>query len=249
MQPAGPFEPCTNAQGAPQPCVSPEASEQTALVQDLDTGVFTPLVTGCPSPTEEEEGHACPTAVAEHADVPAGTVFGRGSVLSGAGSFDACPPFPYCGPFFQDATPDFSHVVVSSPVRLSEEPGAAAGLYEWSAGRLQFVGEGYLGPVGEKALTDDRHAISDDGSRVFWTRPGRYLFMRDTVSGNCWSCDAPNTECLDERRMRAWRREFQLASSNGERVLFTDAERLTTWGGMTGPYEAARRTGNASPQT
>ncbi len=47
VQPAGEFEPCTNTQGAPQPCVSPEASEQTAVVQDLGSGVFTPLVTGC----------------------------------------------------------------------------------------------------------------------------------------------------------------------------------------------------------
>ncbi len=52
---------------------------------------------------------------------------------------------PFCGPYFQDATPDLSHVVVESRVALSEEPGATKGLYEWSAGRLTFVGEGQLG--------------------------------------------------------------------------------------------------------
>ncbi len=82
LQPQGQFEPCTSTLGAPEPCLSPQASEQTAFVQDLHTGLFTPLASGCPSPAVEEEGHPCPAAVAEHADVPPGTVFGQASVLA-----------------------------------------------------------------------------------------------------------------------------------------------------------------------
>ncbi len=140
VQPAGVFESCEDTLGAPRPCLSPEASEQTAFVQNLQSGVFTPLATGCPSAQEEAEGHPCPRAVAEHADVPAGTKFGI--ALS---SSDPCPPINYCGPSFEAATPDFSHVVVASSVRLTEEAGATPGLYEWSAGKLAFVGAGGLG--------------------------------------------------------------------------------------------------------
>ena len=229
VQPQGPFEPCQSAQGAPQPCVSPQASEQTAFVQDLQTGVFTPLVTGCPSLAEEEAGHACPQAVAEHADAPAGTIFGQPG---------ECPPFPFCGPRFEDATPDFSHVVVGSPVSLSGPGAANANLYEWSAGSLRVVGEGVLGAAGNQYSTDDRHAISDDGSRVFFTETGTHeLFVRDTLSGELLQVDAPQPECLHKGECAPGGGEFQFASANGERVFFTDAARLTPGAGTSDLYE------------
>ena len=237
VQPQGPFEPCASAQGTPQPCVSPLASEQTAFVQDLGSGAFTPLVTGCPSPEQEAEGHPCPQPVAEHADVPAGTIFGQTSVTTEGPAFSACPPQPYCGPFFQDATPDFGHVVVKSPVALSGEPGATKGLYEWAAGRLAFVGEGRLGARGSAESTDDRHAISDDGSRVFWTaREPQHLYMRVTTSGALLQLDSPEAECVAKGGCKAGeaKPEFQLASSDGGRVLFTDTQRLTVGSGASG---------------
>ncbi|MGC2223901.1 MAG: hypothetical protein WA624_16915, partial [Methylocella sp.] len=227
VQPAGEFEPCTNTQGAPQPCLSPEASEQTAIVQDLGTGTFTPLVTGCP-----KEGTECPEAVAEHENVPAGTVFGKTGVLSTNG----CPPLIYCGPLFEYATPDFSHVVVDSPVRLTEEADATAGegLYEASAGKLAFVGAGSLGASGNQDSTDDRHAISADGSRVFWTASATHqLYMRDMASGELLQVDAPEAECVAKGKCAAGGGEFQLASSGGERVFFTDGARLTMNAGAT----------------
>ena len=229
VQPQGPFEPCQSAQGALQPCVSPQASEQTAFVQDLQTGVFTPLVTGCPSLAEEEAGHVCPQAVAEHADAPAGTIFGQPG---------ECPPFPFCGPRFQDATPDFSHVVVSSPVSLSGPGAANANLYEWSAGSLRVVGEGNLGAGGNQGSTDDRHAISDDGSRVFFTQSVTHdLFVRDMSTGELLQVDAPEPECLHKGECAPGGGEFQFASANGERVFFTDAARLTPGAGTSDLYE------------
>jgi hypothetical protein len=236
VQPAGVFEPCEDAQGAAQPCVSPQASEQTALVQDLSSGVFTPLVTGCPSLLEEEAGHPCAAAVAEHANVPAGTRFGQISTLSEGAS--GCPPFVYCGPFFEDATPDLSHIVVDSPVRLTEEGDAPVGegLYEWAAGSLEFVGAGRVGAFGEDKFTNDRHGISDDGSRVFWTASAsHHLFMRDMGSGEALQLDVPEAGCVAKGKCvgGAVSPEFQFASSGGERVFFTDTQQLTLGSGAS----------------
>ena len=232
VQPTGEFEPCASVLGAPQPCVSAWASEQTALVQDLGSGSFTPLVSGCPSLKAQEEGDLCPPAVAEHADVPEGTIFGQTSVLTAG----ACPPVIYCGPFFEDATPDLSHVVVDSPVALSDEPGATAGLYEWTAGKLTFVGAGDLGAIAEQGSTDDRHAISVDGSRVFWTAgSGGHLYMRDIASGEDLQLDVPEAQCVAKGGCGTGTVSpvFQLASSNGEKMLFTDTQELTTDSGAS----------------
>jgi hypothetical protein len=232
VQPAGVFEPCQNAAGERQPCNSPEASEQGPLLENLETGVFTPLVTGCPSLLQEEEGHPCPPVVAEHADVPSGTVFGKTSGLAG----NTCPPIVYCGPFFEAATPDLSHIVMNSPVRLTEEADAPAGegLYEWAAGRLAFVGVGRLGAAGEQGSTDDRHAISNSGERVFWTAGG-VLSMRDMSSGEVLQVNVPEAECVAKGECSAGggSAEFQLASSGGERVFFTDTARLTLGSGAS----------------
>jgi len=86
----------------------------------------------------------------------------------------------------EEATPDLSHVVVATYAALT--PGAKSGLiegselenlYEWSAGTLTAVNvlpgveggvttpEAHLGGLGAGG-----HAISDDGTRVFWTSFG-----------------------------------------------------------------------------
>ncbi len=236
VQPAGGFAPCEDAQGVSVPCLSPEASEQTAFVQDLQSGVSTPLVTGCPSAQEEAEGDACPRAVEEHANVPAGTVFGKEVV----GQTNTCPGVGvYCGPFFEGATGNFSHVVVNSYARLTEEPDATAGLYEWTAGKLTFVGAGNLG-VGVAGLgkpTDHRHAISNAGTRVFWTAAGGtgpHLYMRDTATGEGLQLDVPEAECVAKGKCTGnVSPEFQDASSEGERVFFTDTQQLTVDSGAS----------------
>jgi hypothetical protein len=249
VQPAGGFAPCTSALGAPQPCVSPAASEQTSFLEDTETGLFTPLVTGCPSPQVEEEGHPCPPAVSEHANVPPGTVFGQKTVT---GTAYPCPGVGVlCGPYFEDATPDFSHVVVDSYARLTEEPDAPVGegLYEWTAGKLAFVGAGNLGVgvVGLGEATDVRHAISEDGERVFWTAGQEdsphihidpHLYMRDTATGEDLQLDVPEAGCVKEGKClldaeHKVQPEFQFASSEGERVFFTDTQRLTLGSGAS----------------
>jgi DNA-binding beta-propeller fold protein YncE len=142
---------------------------------------------------------------------------------------------------FVDATPDLSHVVLSSQVPLLS--GAAAGLYEWHAGApLQPVS---LLPDGSPALepllgTEDhnaRGAISADGTRVVFTGESevvsgettetvRHLYMRDTSTGQTLQLDAavaPIAEPGEEEGEVA----FQAANSQGTRVFFTDTARLT----------------------
>ena len=195
LQPFGAFQPCVNGEGEAQPCLSLAASEQTAFSRDLASGVATPLVTACPG-----EGEPCPAAVSEYANVPAGTVFGqRGAEVGGP-----CPPEKFCGPFFDGASADGDHVVFHAFVQLTGETAPYGGLYEWNQGvpaaqQLKLVStlpEG-KGPEHEASLgteaeipssadgADAIHAVSDDGSRVFWTSrsPNEALYMRDTATG------------------------------------------------------------------
>ena len=98
VQPFGAYIPC---EGGIQPCLSPEASEQTAFLADLEgvstsggTGkspTYTPLVTGCPAP---QVGTSCPKEIEEHADVPPGTVFGEDGEERKKAPLSPLPPSP-----------------------------------------------------------------------------------------------------------------------------------------------------------
>ncbi len=134
---------------------------------------------------------------------------------------------------FVSATADLSHVVIASTVALTG-PGSSHGLYEWSGGQLQFVsvlpdgtaslGEAEMGFFG-RVLS---HAISDDGSRIFWSSKqensarGR-LYMRDTVRGQTIRLDVADGVVEPDGSSA----QFQTASSDGSRVFFTDKQRLT----------------------
>jgi hypothetical protein len=123
------------------------------------------------------------------------------------------------------ATSDLSHVVLKSPVRLTESaPGEEPdGLYEWSAQNAPSEQLNYISflppnsknrvlPAGEARLGNDqeggeyqsaRNAISSDGRRVYWTgikilpgeHPVRYLFMRDTASNTTLKVNAIEEGC------------------------------------------------------
>jgi hypothetical protein len=160
--------------GAFEPSLSPEASEQTPYVRTMYVGgdpnhrcveaCFHPLVTG--------------------ADVPSGTVFAPDP---------AAECVPRCGPLFVAATPDLRHVILRSKVALTPNAINEYGLYEWTAGKLVPISlmpansEGVEAPpippqlgFGEFVMT---HAISNDGSRVFWEAGelNHNPYMRDTV--------------------------------------------------------------------
>jgi hypothetical protein len=226
VQPFGAFTPCENAFGELQPCISPEASEQTSFLQDTQTGLFTPLVTGCPA------AGACPEAVEEHADVP------RGTVISGHTDCTADKP---CGPGFVGGSPDLQHAVI-----------AYAGLSEWSAGvpaseQLRQVsllppnaqGEVLEAPAPTLGFNDEdvRHAISEDGSRVIWEGGQAlkgHLFLRLNATERQSAtvgehCTEPAMACTVEIGTG----EFQDASREVTQVLYTSAGDLYAYNVQT----------------
>jgi WD40-like Beta Propeller Repeat len=123
------------------------------------------------------------------------------------------------------ASPDLSHVILTSKIQLTTTPAPHGGLYEWSNGQLQLVSvlpDNEADELGHE-LGGPRHAVSDDGSRVVWATSNGELFMRDTarretvqlnaVQGGSGSGFIGST--------------FQLANSDGSLVLFTDEQHLT----------------------
>jgi hypothetical protein len=150
VQPFGVFTPCVNAEGASQPCLSPEASEQTAFLRTnfYNGNAGEPCTSSCYLPLV--------TGAVGYANVPEGTVFGQ------AGRNGMCPPDLICGPEFEDAAPDGSWVTLSAPVALIE--GGRPGVYEWSAGK----------PAGEQLRQPDG-TLLDDGSEVLSSEGHLYL--------------------------------------------------------------------------
>jgi hypothetical protein len=144
---------------------------------------------------------------------------------------------------FKAATADLHHLVLESGVALT--PSALPehlGLYEWSAGQLQLIS---LLPKGEQAKAEvyvgaesakgmESTAISADGSRVIFRtgvelregveKPG-HLYMREIPQAQTLEVDEPNVGAPTPTVSPA--PEFQMASSDGSKVFFTDPRRLT----------------------
>jgi sugar lactone lactonase YvrE len=181
--------------------LSPEATGETPYVRDDIDGGYVPLVSA--------------------GDVPPGTEFGGG----GEHRVDAIV-----------GTPDLSHVILTSEGALltSNAQPEAPNIYEWSGGQLQLVS--ILPGPGEEAAkggslgedwTDIRNAISDDGSRVFWSEKSSGegpLYMRDTVTAQTVQVDAPAPGVSPPPRYDPY---FQLANADGSKVFFLENEPLT----------------------
>ncbi len=209
VQPFGAFTPCENAQHESQPCISPEASEQTAFLEDTGTAVFTPLETGCPAVG------VCPKAVEEHADVPPGTSFGGGE----------CTANNPCGPRVELGTPNLGHLLVSGE--------------EWSAGlppaeQLQPL---FLLPADEGGARVSAiapgpgvpdHQFSDDGS-IFFGYEG-HIYLQDPEKQETLRLHAMPGAPSEGAE------SFLYASSDGSTLLFRDSAQLTSAPGG-GVYE------------
>jgi DNA-binding beta-propeller fold protein YncE len=220
------------------PALSPGSSEQTPYLHALagcTSNCFTPIVTGR----------------AGFANVPAGTHFGEeleceenNGVIGTARSV--------CGPRFQGASPDGSHVVFRSAAPLASGVPRNE-LYEWAGGQLKLVsilaaneaGEELPAPTGPALVEQPllgtlfgvpplgtaRRAISADGSRIVF-ESGKTLYLRDTAIGKSVQIDAPEPGCPqgagEGECEEGGKGRFQIASTDGSRVFFTDAHRLTS---------------------
>jgi hypothetical protein len=159
-----------------------------------------------------------------YANVPPGTVFGEE---------EEC--LPMCGPRFAGASPDLSHIVLSSQVPLASGVSGPA-LYEWSNGRLAWVD---VLPESEEPAESAkvgfqnnpaRHAVSDDGSRIVWSGTAEehaehleHLYLRDIAKKQTVQLDAVQ----GGSGYGFSKPIFQAASSDGSTVFFTDQQHLT----------------------
>ncbi len=149
------------------------------------------------------------------------------------------------GVHFVAATPDLTHVVLTSVVvPLTPKAPPGENLYEWEGagspaeGKLQLINvlpgaEEVVAPfprLGSAELVSGRnlrHAISDDGARIVWSDSEDHLYMRDTADGKTIQLDqvqgGEGTEPVAAM--------FQDASAEGSEVFFTDTQRLTPGSG------------------
>jgi WD40-like Beta Propeller Repeat len=148
---------------------------------------------------------------------------------------------------FVGSSADLTHVILSSNVALTGQTAEnTEELYEWSGDkapgeRLSLVSVLPSGAAGEHAQlgfqnTIARHAVSEDGARVVWSDSvSQHLYLRDTAKGQSVQLDTPEAQCLakEECGEEGSSAKFQLASADGSRVLFTDAQRLTANAGRT----------------
>lgn len=191
--------------------LSIEASERTPyLRENTEPPVFTPLVTG----------------KEPFANVPPGTEFGGGLLAEGSVQVVA-------------ASADFRHFGLRSRRAPLVEGAPASGftLYEWSGGEIKPVsvlpaGEG--GAIVEASfigsgVSSVRGAISEDGSRVFWSlgnTPSTLsaLYVRDTETGESSRLDVKQVGASGSGTAHPI---FQGASADGTVVFFTDSQQLT----------------------
>jgi hypothetical protein len=134
---------------------------------------------------------------------------------------------------FAGASPDLRHVVFSTCRALtpdaSEVPdgkggceASATNLYEWGDGELALINL----PPGESdgtpfaSLPVQSGAVSEDGSRTYWTLPGGPLYLRE----------GGVTRQLDE----ALSGEFQTATPDGAFAFFVKDEHLYRYDAASG---------------
>jgi hypothetical protein len=190
--------------------LSPQATEKTPYLREAN-GEYIPLVTA--------------------GNVPPGTKFGQ--VEEGGN--------PVGGDVeIAGTSPDLRHVVLTAAPPLTEGIASTEGrenLFEWFGGSLRLVSVLPDGKAasegGDQAVlgfegTNVRHAVSDDGSRVFWDaiNPGlgHSLYMRDVGRGETVRLDAVQPGA----KGGAASPRFTVASSDGSRVFFKDGSRLTS---------------------
>lgn len=195
------------------PLLSPEASERTPYLRsNTNPPAYTPLVTG-------KEGFA---------NVAEGTEFGNTPLE---------PEVPFSAVRIRGASVAFDRILLKSFVPLLEGDAPDA-LYERVMGvpPAQQIRRVSVLPGGETAVAADvgsearstRHAISADGSRVFWSTIGggepNALYVRDMNRAETTRLDVVQPGGFGTGGARP---VFQGADSAGTVAFFTDTRNLT----------------------
>jgi hypothetical protein len=222
LEPQGAFTPLEHDGVSEE--VSPRASERTVYLRSDFTCQATPAT--------------CYTPLVTEANTPEGTKIGE----------DEEHVVQKSAAQFVGATPDLSHVVLTSNVPLTTPPViGSSGLYEWSGGQLQLVSvlpasEGGAGVAdaefgGVTSETEEaRNAISTDGSRVVWSNQSTHdLYMSDTAGGK--------TESV---RIGGAGAEFTDASGDDSKVFFTEGAYKVNGNPHTGDLYVFEVTSGAS---
>ncbi len=167
------------------------------------------------------------------ANTPPGTQFAGTEEHPGGGDFVG-------GTSFVALTPDGSKAILAATPPLTQ--GASeSNLYEWQAGKLTLASEiaeapatvcGGSGPACIQTATraalgnndeQTRGALSDDGARVVFETDNEHLWLRDLARKETVLLNASTSGV----RPHFGEVRFQIASSDGSRVFFTDIARLT----------------------
>ena len=140
------------------------------------------------------------------------------------------------------------HIVFGSQVALVSGAGEN-GLYEWEKGKPLKLISVLPGSEGASASSprlgfergDVRGAISQNGTRVFWSNEEELgpLYMRDTSKAETVQVSAAQgvpEAGTEEREAGLDETYFQAASSDGAKVFFTDTWPLTSESSLE-PYE------------
>jgi hypothetical protein len=197
----------------------------SSLVEAAGTTPLSPKTTERTPYRREANGEFTPLVTAEN--VAPGTEFGG----SESDEFQR-------GARFVGATPDLSHIVIKSPQALTSgfNSNELTSLFEWSNGTLTLVSvlpdktpaseeekEAALG-FGNLLV---RNAISNDGNRIVFetstSSNDRHLYLRDVGLGQTVQLDAP----FAGQPKGVSHPHYQLASTDGTRIFFTDETRLT----------------------
>jgi hypothetical protein len=139
---------------------------------------------------------------------------------------------------FVDANSDLTTSVLLSHVPLTSQPAPGGGLYASAHGQLQLISvlpkengqeKSAVGPELGSQNIDIRNAISDNGSRIFWSAGGEEaLYMRDTHAGKTIQVNAPQgLASTNPPSEPGGRVRFQSANADGSKVFFTDTVPLT----------------------
>lgn len=120
---------------------------------------------------------------------------------------------------FAGASSDFSHIIFEANDALTPEAPEGSNLYEWFDGQLRLINvlpngtpeAGAMFGAGSEYATPDfdySHAISADGSRIFWTAGNGRVYVHE--NGETVKIPDPG--------------KFLTASSNGSKALLSDGE-------------------------